>query len=178
MSGQDFQGQHPTDDGYDLTDMHVLHSVRPFVAKAGDPSAALLLGLDWAQSGEGTGMFLCRDTGPCEAPDRCSKTFWSDRPEKPKGHPVELPMPWSIDSSGELEVFKLWCCNKCHTEGTAAVFDVWIGRFYDLPARLLSYLNDKRGHTYSGLRRTMGAAYPDQFNEASFVTLALYRRTL
>ena len=164
---------------YDLAGVKVLHAPHPFQVNAGDPAAALSLGFEWAEVGEGQGIFLCRDTGPCEAPDLCGQTFWSDRPEEPEGHEVELPMPWAADSSGEaLETFKLWSCVNCTPQGTGATFDVWVGRFYDLPARLLAYLQHKSGHTYIGLRKHMGKTYPDRFSEASFVTLILYRRTL
>jgi hypothetical protein len=165
---------------YDLTEMVVLHAEHPFQNDPGDASAAVMFGFDWAMIGEGQGIFLCRDTGPCLAPDECAKTFWFDRPEEPAGHRIELQMPWPApgDDSGALEVFELWCCENCTAEGTGATFDVWVGRFYDLPARLLSYLHETRSHTYTGLRKAMGERYPDRFSEASFVTLVLYRRTL
>lgn len=168
--------EHPRE--YNLEGVKVLHEAHPFQNDPGQASAAVIPGFEWATAGEGQGLFLCRDTGPCKAPDECGRTFWSDRPERPKGHEIEVYMPWAVDSAGTLEMFDLWCCENCAVQGSGAVFDVWVGRFYDLPARLLAYLHEKRGQTYIGLRKSMGKAYPDQFNETSFVTLILYRRTL
>lgn len=178
----------PEQPDYNLEYLRVLHFAHPLQNDPEDASAAVTLGFEWAEAGEGQGLFLCRDSAPCADPEHCGRTFWEDAGNAAwlgqgagGGHEAELTMPWTAkgsDGSGELEVFHLWCCSNCELQGTGAVFDVWVGRFYDLPARLLMYIHETRSHTYGGLRKSMGEMYPDDFNEASFVTLMLYRRTL
>lgn len=164
---------------YNLERLRVLHYEHPLQSNPGDASAAVTLGFGWAETGEGQGMLLCRDRGSCKAPEDCGRTLWVDRDTVGEGgHEVVVQLPWAEDSSGVLASMAVWCCENCTVEGSGAVFDVWVGRFYDLPARLLAYLHERRAHTYTGLRTSMGKQYPDDFSETSFVTLVLYRRTL
>lgn len=164
---------------YNLEALRVLHFEHPLQNNPEDASAAVLLGFEWAEAGEGQGLFLCRDTDRCKAPDICGKTIWDEANDKvrAKGHDVGVPLPWN-GKDGKPVVLHVWCCPNCEIQGNGAVFDVWVGRFYDIPARLLAYHHEARSHTYVGLRKSLGKRYPDTFNEASFVTLVLYRRTV
>ena len=130
-------------------------------------------------------MFLCRCMKPCKDPEHCGLVFWDEAGNAERieafgklagGHLVQLKLPWT-DKAGEIVTFDLWCCSNCETQGTGATFDVWVGRFYDVPARLLAYVHESRSHTYVGARKSLGKRFPDEFTEGSFVSLILYRRT-
>ena len=56
------------------------------------------------------------------------------------------------------------------------MFDYWVGRFAELPARLLQWEHDKTSRDYAGLVASMTKAYGDQFAEHQFVTMVIYRR--
>jgi hypothetical protein len=161
---------------YNLELARVLHCEHPIQADVEGAAAAVVPGFGWAEAGEGQGLFLCRCMKPCKQPEQCGLTFWT-LPLETGGHKVVLRLPWSDDSSGELLTFDLWCCDNCEVQGTGATFDTWVGRFYDVPARLLSYVHELRSRTYIGARKSLGKRYPDVFTEGSYVTLILYRRT-
>lgn len=168
----------PQEPEYNLELMRVLHFLHPLQNNPEDSSAAVTLGFSWAETGEGQGLFLCRGTAACQNEEDCGRLFWDDvNEELQTGHKVEVPMPWT-DREGDQVVFEVWCCENCEIVGSGAVFDVWVGRFFDIPARLIAYVHESRAHTYTGLRKSLGEQYPDEFNETSFVTLVLYRRTL
>lgn len=60
--------------------------------------------------------------------------------------------------------------------GTGQVTYVWVGRFIDVPASLLSYEHELRSREYNGLLASMRKAYGEGFLETEYVTVILYRR--
>lgn len=61
--------------------------------------------------------------------------------------------------------------------GRGQVEKVWVGRFRDIPAYLISNEHEERSREYWGLYDSMRKAYGDEFGESSFVTVLWYRRT-
>lgn len=163
---------------YHLDGVAVMHLHHPLQNEPNEASSAVTLGFEWAEMPPDQGFFLCQCKDDCEDLERCGRTFFDDLEPGGvgDGHEVSLAMPWP-DSSGPV-VFDLWCCRVCEAVATGAVYDTWVGRFYDIPARLLSYEHEARRRNYNGLRRSLGERFPDEFSEASYVTVVLYRRTL
>jgi len=170
----------PDGSGYDLANLRVLHSQHPLQSDPADVSSTVRLGFKWAEIPVGQGLFLCTCTKKCLDTEHCGRTFFDQvivQVGENPGHRVDIAMPWSDGTgSGDLVVFEVWCCPNCEVVGTGSTMDVWVGRFYDIPARLLQYEHETRSRSYAGLRKSMGKAYPDEFTEGSFVTLVLYRR--
>jgi len=170
----------PDGSGYDLANLRVLHSQHPLQSDPADVSSTVRLGFKWAEIPVGQGLFLCTCAKKCLDPEHCGRTFFDQvivQVGEHPGHKVDIAMPWSDGTgSGDLVVFEVWCCPNCEVVGTGSTMDVWVGRFYDIPARLLQYEHETRSRSYAGLRKSMGKAYPDEFTEGSFVTLVLYRR--
>lgn len=172
------------DDGFDLGALKVMHMLHELESKPEDVSSTVRLGFKWAEIGEGQGLFLCVCSAQCLEPQDCGRLFFDKVVENQGLHDgfaagreqiFELPLPDTEDGTQAL-VFSLWVCNNCELRGTGAVFDTWVGRFFDIPARLLQFEHEERSRSYLGLRKSMGKAYPDAFAENSYVTLLLYKR--
>lgn len=172
------------DDGFDLAQLRVLHMLHELESDPGDMSTSVRLGFKWAEAGEGQGLFLCVCSAPCEDPDLCGRVFFERAVEYQELHDgfaagreqvFRLPLPDTEDGKQDL-TFALWVCANCELRGTGAIFDTWVGRFFDIPARLLQYEHEERSRSYLGLRESMGKAYPDAFAENSYVTIILYKR--
>lgn len=67
-------------------------------------------------------------------------------------------------------------CENCSREGTGEVLEVWSGKFFDIPARLIEMEHEVRSRLYSGLKASMTKAYQSDFNEDSLVTVVTYER--
>lgn len=67
-------------------------------------------------------------------------------------------------------------CANCDRQGTGEVSDAWIGRFFEVPAKLIEFEHEERSRTYSGLKASMTKAYGDLFTGMSPVVVLLYRR--
>jgi hypothetical protein len=160
--------------GYDLTGMRVMHMLHPLESTPGSHSTTVRKGFKWAEMA-GAGLFLCVCSAPCKDPELCGRLFWDERPAS-GGKRVTVKMPWTVGEDSEELKFAIWCCDNCRVQGTGAVLDTWVGRFYDIPARLLQYEHERRSRDYAGLLASMRKAYGDTFGEASFVTVVLYRR--
>ena len=64
----------------------------------------------------------------------------------------------------------------CTSQGTARVVGRWVGRFKDLPARLIALEHSGEDRLYPALLKTMEMAYPG-FTDHDHVTGLLYLRT-
>lgn len=163
---------------FDLSGLKVLHMLHELENDPFDVASTARLGFKWAEAGEGQGLFLCVCTERCTEPEWCGRVFYENvAGSRTDGHAASVEMPWPGEDGDSPMIFEVWCCDNCGVRGTGAVYDVWVGRFFDLPARLLAYEHEKRSRDYAGLKTSMGRAYPDEFTEASFVTVLLYRRT-
>jgi hypothetical protein len=61
-------------------------------------------------------------------------------------------------------------------QGEGVVWELWFGRFHDIPAMLLEYEHEERSRRYAGLFASMRKAYGEDFSEDSPVTVVVYRR--
>lgn len=66
--------------------------------------------------------------------------------------------------------------NDHKVSGVGRVFQLWFGRFQDIPARLIANEHEVQSRTYNGLLDSMRRAYGDSFHEFSPVTVVVYRR--
>ena len=180
-----FEELRKREDGFNLAGMRVMHMLHTLDIDPEATGVTVRLGFKWAEIGEGAGLFLCTCEAPCEDPADCGRLFYEKTVEfqdlhdgfaEGKSQVVELPLPDPEDGEKKV-VFNLWTCKNCTIQGTGAVYDTWVGRFFDIPARLLQWEHEERSRSYLGLRDSMGKAYPDAFAENSYVTLVMYKRT-
>ena len=94
------------------------------------------------------------------------------------GSTVRKGFKWADLIEGEL--LELCVCTKdpeTHdVQGTGYVWELWFGRFEDIPARLLRWEHELRSREYNGLLASMRHAYGRDFSESDPVTVVLYRR--
>lgn len=134
---------------FDLAQLYVLHSREGHHLDVGEIGQTVRAGLKWGEIGESAGVLLCECDGECTDPDLCGRIFAKGvtfgvkkrTPDRRSiGKKQKLKMPW------DDIVFELWVCDSCELLGTAATTDVWIGRMFDVPGRLLdrSYADELR----------------------------------
>lgn len=174
MTNEDLMKQ---GDDFDLSGMKMMHMLHACEVTPGDLAVTVRLGFKWAEIGERAGMFLCECSDACTDPEICGRAFYEN---------VQAENPVRITEGREVLVdfgfvqkdlvLSVWCCDNCEVVGTGAVEDLWVGRFHDLPARLLQWEHEVSSRSYAGLRESMKRAYGDRFGEASFVTVVVYRR--
>jgi hypothetical protein len=164
-------------EGWELNRMNTLHMLHSLDVEPNDLGSTVRLGFKWAEVGLGAGLALCVCTAHCLHPEICGRVFYPNMEaanDPREGHEVRLKMPWK-EKKRKTDL-PIWCCTNCEVQGTAGVFDYWVGRFAEIPARLLQWEHDKSSRDYAGLVEAMTRAYGDKFAEHVFVTLVLYRR--
>ena len=129
--------------------MHMLHTLD---AKVGEEASTVRLGIKWATVEYGDRLALCVCT------DRCEGMVGGQI------DPVECGVAGS--------------CKNCTICGEGSVEDVWVGRFQDIPARVLRNAHEVRSREYYGLLDSMTKAYGDAFDddEGKLVTVVEYYR--
>lgn len=94
------------------------------------------------------------------------------------GSTVRNGFKWADVKFGE-EIGLCVCTRDPETHvvaGRGRIVTTWVGRFMDIPSRLLQYEHEVRSREYRGLRDSMRKAYGAEFSEEDYVTLVLYRR--
>jgi hypothetical protein len=167
-----------TDEDHNLDDLVVMHMLHQLDAKVGDVASTVRSGFKWAEAGEGQGLFLCVCVAPCLDSKNCGRTFWKDTRDTVgiNGHKVKVPLKWLTAKDGTPLTLAIWCCANCSVKGSGSVEATWVGRFHDIPARLLRMEHEVRSRAYDGLFESMQKAYGKGFGEANYVTVVLYRR--
>lgn len=96
------------------------------------------------------------------------------------GTTVRLGFKWADVRVSEM--VELCVCTKepeTHdVQGHGKVESLWVGRFRDIPAWLISFEHLRSAREYWGLYDSMLNAYGKEFGESSFVTVVMYRRVM
>ena len=126
----------------------VMHMLHSLDANVGDLASTVRYGTKWENT-HGADLILCVCSAPCEEDKRESCN-------DPDGEP----------------------CINCTRQGTGKVTTTWVGKFSDIPARLIAYEHEVRSREYPGLLASMNKAYGSwtDFDENSTVVIVLYER--
>lgn len=88
---------------------------------------------------------------------------WADLKE---GEEIELCVCTRLKAGGEAH----------QKVGVGKMFQLWFGRFVDIPARLIANEHEVQSRTYYGLLHSMKRAYGEEFNGNNPVTVVEYLR--
>jgi len=94
------------------------------------------------------------------------------------GSTVRLGGKWAdLEPDDQLELCVCTRDPESHdVQGMGVVLDLWLGRFIDIPARLLKYEHEERSREYDSLYDSMAFAYGDKFDPSKAVVVIIYVR--
>lgn len=151
--------------------MRTMHMLHPLDIAVYDPGSTVRLGFKWADVYHGEQLVLCVCTARCEYNDGCGIA-------QPGSAYVYMRVRERVGWLREVDgVGDRWACGTCTPSGVGIVDKpIWVGRFNDMPARVIADEHEYASRTYHGLAESMTRAYGDAFTLDAFVTVIRYTR--
>ena len=146
--------------------MKVLHMLHDLDLEVGSIGSTVRKGFKWAN------MLPLEEIVLCVCRDRCVDGEMCGRSTAQQVFGENL----FRTSEGHYAFDDLWSCDNCQATGLGRVTWTWVGRFLEIPARLIANEHEERSRSYTGLLASMTKAYSKLFSEMDFVTVLEYRR--